>query len=320
MTTNKRIFIVCSMVFLGLVIAFSIWQWGILGAKGIAWQDPRECLPLQQCHRAARNISYGVFDPAHVLDSNRNITVEHVFLSWTGDFKTYLVPAIEHAKQLNRKLFVAVEPWPTEKLTKETLLSDVSSGKYDAITNELCTTLGASQESVWISWGHEMDHDLTERYPWSDRSPQDFIAAYRHFVSQCRSVAPNIQYVWSPVGDKKLEPYWPGADVVDFVGVPIYSFPEFDKKYYGSDRTFAKTFTEKYNRVKQYEKPIIVVELGVTGEASYQQYWLDDMKASVSRFPLLSSVILFSSPDTPGAWGADISTPDWRLKDGVVYP
>lgn len=163
-----------------------------------------------------------------------------------------------------------------------------------------------------------MDHDLTERYPWSHKDPAEFIAAYKHFVSQCRLAAPGVQYIWSSVGNKDLAQYWPGPETVDMVGVPVYSFPEFDKKAYGFDRTFAQAFGEKYDRVKGYNKPVVIVELGVTGEAEYQQYWLDQASTTYASYPLLKTVVLFNSTDTPGAWGAEYATPDWRLRPGVV--
>ena len=171
---------------------------------------------------------------------------------------------------------------------------------------------------TWVSWGHEMDHDLTDRYPWSHKKPDDFIAAYKHFVTQCKLVAPNVQYIWSSVGNKDLAQYWPGSETVDLVGVPVYSYPEFDKKVYGSDRTFAQAFGEKYERVKQYNKPVVIVELGVTGDAQYQQYWLDEARAKYSAYPLLSAVVFFNAADTPGAWGAEYATPDWRVHTGVT--
>ncbi len=305
------------LVLLGSVFLV-IWLRGPFGLKGVLWQNPNECLPGLSCPTESVSlVSYGAYDPASELQGNANIIVDHIFLSWTYDNTSSLAEAKEKANLRGRKLFVSLEPWPSEELTKETLLKDIANGGYDMQTTKFCGQMSSLGNNAWISWGHEMDHDLTERYPWSNKTAIDFITAYNHFVQLCRTVSPEAQFIWSPVGNSNLEPYWPGADTVDMVGVPVYSYPEFDKKTYGHDRTFKEAFGEKYARLTKFQKPVVIVELGVFGKADYQQYWLDQAKLSYKTFPLLNSVIFFNAQDTPGAWGADYATPDWRLQPGV---
>lgn len=302
------------------LVAFVVWSRGGAGVRGVLWHSPTDCLPLQKDCAIPQTaaVRYGAYDPKGELDAHSKITVDHIFLSWADNNAELLDKAMQHAQNLKRTLFVSLEPWPVAGADKHTLLADVSMGKYDLQTKEFCGQLGQGSVETWLSWGHEMDHDLTERYPWSHKDPAEFIAAYKHFVTQCKLVAPSVQYIWSSVGNKNLAQYWPGQEVVDMVGVPVYSFPEFDKKAYGFDRTFAQAFGEKYDRVKQYNKPVVIVELGVTGEAEYQQYWLDQASTRYASYPLLEAVVLFNSTDTPGAWGTEYTTPDWRLRPGVL--
>lgn len=311
---------VAAGLLLVVLVGFVVWSRGEMGVQGVLWQNPADCLPLQKDCATSRTVGvrYGAYDPKNELDADSDIVVDHIFLSWADNNTELLDKAIQHAQSLKRTLFVSLEPWPAMGADKGTLLSDVAAGKYDPQTKEFCGQLQQANMETWVSWGHEMDHDLTDRYPWSHKSPAEFIAAYKHFVTQCKLVAPNVHYIWSSVGNKDLAQYWPGAEVVDLVGVPVYSYPEFDKKVYGSDRTFAQAFGEKYERVKQYNKPVVIVELGVMGDAQYQQYWLDEARAKYNAYPLLSAVVLFNASDTPGAWGADYATPDWRLRTGVT--
>ena len=175
--------------------------------------------------------------------------------------------------------------------------------------------------SAQESWGHEMEQDLAERYPWSGADPQEFVAAYRYFVERCSQVAggASIYYVWSPVGNKGLERYWPGDGYADYVGIAVYSFPEWDRDVYGNARSFGEVMDEKYGRVERFDRPVVVVEMGVTGDGEYQRRWLEEAFRDFDRFPLLRTVVYFNARDREGAWGEGYQTPDWRIDPLLLY-
>jgi endoglucanase len=75
---------------------------------------------------------------------------------------------------------------------------------------------------------------------------------------------------------------------------------------------------EKYGWVAGFGKPVVIVELGVTGTAEYQELWLQQLVDGLGNYPLLRSVIFFQAEDTLGAWGEKYGTPDWRLDVEVV--
>ena len=74
--------------------------------------------------------------------------------------------------------------------------------------------------------------------------------------------AETTYYVWSPVGSPGLHQYWPGPDYADYVGLSVYGFPQWDVRHYGRPRSFAEIFSEKYELVKGFGKPVLIAELG----------------------------------------------------------
>jgi beta-mannanase len=157
--------------------------------------------------------------------------------------------------------------------------------------------------------------ELKGRYPWQSMKSSDYISKYRHFVTTCRVSAPQALFVWSPAGDIGLKDYWPGPEYVDEIGLSVFSFGEFEKVTFGRLQSFTDIFKAKYNRVKGYGKPIMIAELGITGDRESQKNWIDDLSANRWRFPLLHSAIYFNAPDTV-AWPR-VGIPDWTLHTAV---
>ncbi|ORY49472.1 glycoside hydrolase [Rhizoclosmatium globosum] len=59
------------------------------------------------------------------------------------------------------------------------------------------------------------------------KQPDAFIALWKRAYSIVNKISPTVAFVWSPnfngpSNDEPYEPYWPGADYVDWVGVSVY--------------------------------------------------------------------------------------------------
>jgi endoglucanase len=154
--------------------------------------------------------------------------------------------------------------------------------------------------------------DLSGLYPWSANSPKMYIAAYRHVVSIFRDEGvTNVRWVWSPAGDPKAPEYYPGDDVVDYVGLTLLEDAGWNRLFALPEQSFADAFSSKYDVLKTFGKPIIICELGISGSAEHQKSWLAQAAASVSDFPLLRGLVYFNdinprSKQVP-------TRPDWRL-------
>ena len=79
---------------------------------------------------------------------------------------------------------------------------------------------GRNPQVVLIRWGHEME--LGGSYPWAANHPVLYRAAFRHVVELFRAEGvENARWVWSPAGDPGAAAYFPGHDVVDYVGITV---------------------------------------------------------------------------------------------------
>ena len=259
--------------------------------------------------------SFGVYDPEMHCPREEQLSFIHVFISWANYVPGDLLRQLEAIQASGQRPLVTLEPWPDQAITPAApaLLGDVAAGKYDQRIQAIALEIKAFGSPVLLNWGHEMEN-VTGRYPWAQRNARLYGEAYKHFVTRARLSANNIVFVWSPVGDKGLERYWPGEEYVDYVGISIFEFPAFDQDYqHQATRSFHDLLKEKYLRIAKYNKPIVIVECGVTGTKDYQLGWLLEAKRDLANFPLVQALIYFNAKDTPGAWGKKYATPDWRV-------
>lgn len=326
--TSKRTILqlVIALLLLILPLAMIIFN-GNRALQGIIWRkinEPQSSILKDQSneylksHQSAQSPEFGIFDPANIFKDNRTLNYEQIYFNWTESNGKTLQLKLEQIILNKRVPVFTIEPWngPNDE---HDLLTDISKGKYDQNIDRIIKVLSGCSGRLYISWGHEMDQNLTKRYPWSGRDPDQYIQAYRYVQDRIRKVVKNeIRWIWSPVVKNGCERYWPGSDYVDFVGLPIYSYPAWDKSWYGHIRSFKSWYTEKYNLVRQFQKPLIIVELGVTGSADYQTFWLQEAFEYLKNSASVEIVLFFYTKDTEGSWGKDVSTPDWRTDPQII--
>jgi len=308
-----------------LIISICLIFFGyLLGAKSsnipkaLVWRGfGNDCIFMDfGCNK--EEIKYGAYDKEDLLKDSEKIAIDHYYFSWLDFDILDFQKKVENSKNKNRSLFITIEPWAKTRSKANTLLKDITLGEYDTEIKKICTELNNTDLNIELSFAHEMDHDLTERYDWSGKDKTEFINAYRYFVTNCKKVASEISYVWSPVGDKKALEYWPGEEFVDSVGFPVYSFPDFDILYYDHARSFVESTQEKYDRLATLKKPMIIVEVGVAGDNERKTKWIKEMYENINKFPLIKSMLFFNAVDHEGAWGKDLSTPDWRITKDLI--
>lgn len=258
---------------------------------------------------------YGVYDPEERFANSTRIGVEHIFVHWQPSDAARLRYTSEYATSRNRWLMVTVEPWPAHSRTAETLFSDITNGTYDADIANVASTLGALNRPVFIRWGQEME-DPTGRYPWASPDADGYIKAYRYFVAHCRPWAHGrFYFVWSPKGKKNMSAYYPGADYVDYVGVSVYGLEQWDIDHFGKPRDFNERFHEIYSFASDYNKPVMIAELGVAGDSAYRRLWFSQIASALKLFPRLRIVVYFNVED-PEPWPKPYGNPDWRIDPG----
>lgn len=266
-------------------------------------------------------LPYGVYDPfSDFIDSN-GVSIEHVFLPWEDVDIFSLFDADDYAFARNRALLVTLEPWTWnhgERNSVAALRQSIADGSYDPNVNAICGVLGQLKSPITLRWAHEMD-SKTSRFIWSDWKPRDYINAYRHVVDLCRKSAPNIRFMWSPIGSQNMQSFYPGDAYVDLVGLSVFGLQSWDLAKYNHDRSFAEVLAPKYKLADTFGKPIVVAELGYSGSAAYVENWEKSVRQSVREFPNLVGVVYFNFPEVYD-WPDGFGKPHWRISGRVTQP
>jgi beta-mannanase len=259
-------------------------------------------------------VNFGIYDFNNTFFTNPHIAIDHYFFEWNDTvFVDNLTEIFEKSGRNNRWVLLTIEPYPNEDDTS--LLLSVKKGEYNNQIQRICKSIDHFETHVFVRWGHEMEH-TSGRYPWAAFAPGDFIDGYRTFVRECRKVTENAFFVWSPAGDTGLEMFWPGKDYVDYIGLSLFIYSAFEKDYYGHIRSFDEAFSERYKRVKKFNKPIIIAEFGINEPPKIQRFWWYNASKSFADYPLLKTIVYFNAQDTDGVWQG-YTTPDWSISSDI---
>ncbi len=264
-------------------------------------------------------VPFGAYDPSGYFENDADVSIEHVFLPWEDVSLSSLISADQYALERHRALLITVEPWTwtqDERNTPQALRDGILSGRYDVNMREICGVVDTLQSPASIRWGHEMEH-ADGQFIWAGWAPEDYIAAYRRMVEVCRAAAPRTRFVWSPLGHVNLTEYYPGADVVDIVGLSIFGFQTFEHDILGRELRYEDLLRERYARVAPFRKPVIVAELGYTGNADYVQAWEDAVRVPHPEMAYLVGVVYFNQQEVY-PWPNNYGYPDWRVTERVT--
>ncbi|RMH43329.1 MAG: beta-mannosidase [Alphaproteobacteria bacterium] len=264
-------------------------------------------------------VPFGVYDPQGDYADEKGVAIEHLFLPWEDVYLPSLVDADSYAASRNRALLVTIEPWTwsrSERNRPAALRAGIFRGDYDRNMRAICAVLGTLSGPVTVRWGHEMD-DPSGQFIWSRWKPADYIKAYRRMIDICREEAPDIRYMWSPLGEEGMDAYYPGDDYVDLVGLSVFGLQGFDRREVGHDRTYKEVLKPKYDRAKVFGKPIVVAELGYSGDAAYVAAWHDAVRRADPDFPKLIAVVYFNQPEVY-PWPYGLGKPDWTMGRNIT--
>ena len=143
---------------------------------------------------------------------------------------------------------------------------------------------------VWLRFAHEMNYYVANEGPkYPGGTPVEFAAAWKNVHAAVQG-NPKVKMFWSPNSDSSsdLKQWFPGADVVDIVGMDVYPKQ--------ADATFASTYGDFYNAFsKPYDLPFVVGETGAgSSDTSAKEAWLKQLtNADYSQFPNYKSASWF---------------------------
>jgi endoglucanase len=264
-------------------------------------------------------LPFGVYDPNGDFESDPEVTIEHLFLPWEDVFLPSLVDADVYAKDRDRAILATIEPWTwsrSERNSPDILKRNLASGEYDQYMRGICAVLGTMESPVTVRWAQEMD-DYTSQFIWAGWQPGQYIEAYRRVVDICREEAPNVNYMWSPLGYENLAEFYPGDDYVDLVGVSVFGLQAWEQEKFGEEMSFVDILTPRYERAVEFGKPVVVAELGYVGDSDYVQKWENDVRQVYPQFPELVGVVYFNQHEVY-PWPDGYGLPDWRIDHRVT--
>jgi beta-mannanase len=272
------------------------------------------CLPRRE-HKVLPTPLFGAYDPRRQL-LDEGFQVEAIYTGLYSADLSALPARLQNIYAADRIPMITVEPWPLNEpgVKADDVLSDIVAGRYDAPLQSLAATLNDCAGQAFIRFGQEME--IPELYPWYSQQPERYIAAYRYVYRMLNAqVTTEMTWIWSPAGNFTADLYYPGADVVDYVGFTLLGSHEFDRLSGALlRRSFEQLMDEKHRRMQQFGKPLIVAELGVSGSSELQVDWLRDMFASLDDYPDVHGLIYYNDFNAINRLVAN--PPDYKITAG----
>ena len=267
---------------------------------------------------SSRKIEIGLYDPQSILNAEKPVTVEHLFVDFgslsDGTFQNQFNQVINRG----HKVIVTFEPFCHPNGENDmNVLQHVSEGKYDREIAKLYSVINSTSKQVYLRYAHEMEIPIT-RYPWQSQDPVIYIKSFRYFMTFQNPLPANIKRIWGPAGDRGSLEWWPGNDVVDFISIAIYGLPDKNITDPKKQESFSTIFNRKYWRMRFVAKPIFITEFGVKGPEEYKTNCLENASETIRENHQIVGVNYFNMSDTPKAWG-DIEPPDWSISRKSFY-
>lgn len=219
-------------------------------------------------------------------------------------------------------------------------LAEIVAGRDDASYREFARGAKEYGEPLLIRWGWEMNGT---HYSWSGyrnganhEAAQRFVQAWRHVVELFRREgADNVLWVWcvdawgrgpsdgQPGKWNHFANYYPGDDVVDWVGADGYNWPN------ANYHTFSEIFDDPWlaagclSRLHQYGKPIMIGETASSNAHARSPEWIRDAFSTLTsvRYPHLKAMLWFNKNQDGADWQLKPWTPATEAyRTGVSHP
>ncbi|MFH1777534.1 MAG: UDP-glucose 4-epimerase GalE [Candidatus Omnitrophota bacterium] len=260
-----------------------------------------------------KGVSFGLYNESNNVEL-QNVVVHEHFVGW--DFPTEVF--IDDVN--NGKIpLITFELWPAEGNSIDYLVDDALNGKYDDLLTNWARQAAAMKQKFLFRPMHEME--LSNLYPWYTDDPEKFIGLWRHIYEIFEQNGANeyALWVWSPGGFTEAVNYYPGDDLLDYIGVTILVDEEWESVFskHNYPRTFREMLNEKYYLAEKFNKPFIISELGVRfNNPEHETQWLIDAIGAISDYPKLRLVVYFNAPTPPNF--NIFNNPNWRLEQGQL--
>ncbi|MBO0731537.1 MAG: hypothetical protein J2P57_19925 [Acidimicrobiaceae bacterium] len=256
----------------------------------------------------------GAYDPHSAI--TQPLDAEEVFMALNSSSSNQVKAQVRHIVGLGRVPIVTIEPWPWEidGMTAQTLLTDLTVGRYDAAIRSVARTMDSfAPQVIYLRFAQEMDLGTT--FPWAQGNPTAFIAAWRHVVQTFRAANGhnNVRIVWSPTGRGVSAEYYPGHDFVDVIGCTALAAEEW-APVAGPIESFADMLQDPYRLAAGLGKPLIVAEAGISArDPALRMQWIEQARTAMAWLPLLRGVVYFNDRNSARNTPPGTQVADWTL-------
>ena len=218
------------------------------------------------------------------------------FIHW-GNENQFPAPLAQMAKTNNQTLVIYWEAMdynfsPPEADTRFSY-DHILAGNFDPYLASFAKDAQSAGVPVIIVPFGEMNSDW---YPWSvtknGNSPQKHIAAFRYLKSFF-TTGSNVKFGWAINNDSVPNTainnpltYYPGDDVVDYVGVDGFNF---DNPW----QTFPQVFDASLSSLEVFDKPAMIFSMACA-DGNAKAAWIRDAATHLADYPQLVGWIWFN--------------------------
>jgi len=208
--------------------------------------------------------------------------------------------AVDTIAEQGATAIVSLELWSWHGGRQGSFLTLINDGRLDEFLRSWAADAKLYGKRVLLRFGFEFNGDW---FSWS-LDPKAYVRAWRHahaiFQEQGAS---NVQWVWAPnvascpdTPENDMHLYYPGDDVVDWVGVDGYNFGENHDEWHAW-QSFHEIFDEVLNDFgRRYPgKPVVIAEFGCApGPAEKRANWIREAYHDLQNRSQVKAVVWFN--------------------------
>lgn len=221
---------------------------------------------------------------------------------------------VEICARKNLIPIISFEPAPWHARQDTAGLRDIAAGHWDTYFKQWGLAAARWNKTVIFRFGFEMNGGW---FSWGQQ-PKKFKRAWRRIHRLfSQAAAANIKWMFSPnvaaANSGVLQDpltYYPGHDVVDFVGLDGYNFGDHYDRWHRW-QSYEEIFEPSLTQLSRLNKPLFLSEIGCADDRR-KPSWIKDFLNRVAADQRITAFIYYNY--YPKARGY----PNWRLdSDGI---
>ncbi|WP_231490170.1 glycosyltransferase family 2 protein [Pedobacter sp. Leaf170] len=256
--------------------------------------------------------------------SKLNFGIVSLYLSW-GDAEKCKVPRqlIDSIYQKKSIPMITWEPWQSlfnnssnlkAEIIEQKIFKRILEHKFDTYLADFAAQIKNINKPIFIRFAHETDNPL---YPWSatgSNTPAEFKQAWA-YIHQffAKENVNNVIWVWNPWKAEAIDEYFPGNNVVDWIGVTNLNYGTSDKSSYSMEQLYLPFHQ---NKIFRTGLPVMLAEMGSLHKAKQSDWFNQTTQTLKNKFPEIKAYILFDSSvdmNLPNGWTGDKL--NWQIEN-----